>query len=187
MWTPYAPTPAPLPWWRTTPAIIIGALVCLVVGGIGGVLLVVAGSFAAGGFDPADSRTYGEGGDIAELALRPGQCAVADIDDGSSFGETSAVDCSTVHSTEVFATVEAPDVGGTEGTWARGDLANFGDAACYAAFEPYVDSTYDGSDYDYLPVIPSVAAWDAGARTVHCVLYAYDGDPTSGSAKQSGR
>jgi hypothetical protein len=187
------PGPA-LPWWRTTPAIVIGALLFLFVGGLGGVILTLAGQELAGngrggtsGDTSASAVTYGDRGDLATIDLAPGQCARPHVDDATTLDATTAVDCAAEHATEVYATAEVPTIGGDLAYPVnRDDLAAYADDACYLAFEPYVGATYDDSSFDYVAVLPSPQAWTAGERTVFCVLAPYDTDTTTGSANGSG-
>jgi hypothetical protein len=177
---------------------VIGALLCLFVGGIGGVIVTVAGGEVFGdgtdgGFGAAEHRTYGEGGDLGTFSLGLGQCATAHVDDVDTLAEGQQVDCAKPHATQAYAELEppmlpTPDESHTDADrpFERDDLANFADSACYLAFQPYVGVSYDESDFDYLPVIPSEKAWESGERTVHCVLYPYDDDTTTGTAEASG-
>ena len=194
LWTHVgAPAPSALPWWRTTPAIVGGALVCLVVGGFVGVIVGLVGGEAmrsadGGGVTAADVSTYGGGeSDLAVFALGPGQCATDHVDDVSALQEADAVDCSTEHATEVFGHVDAPDIGRIGSGVDRDELADFGDHACYVAFASYVGTTYEDSEYDYRAVIPSEEAWDGGGRTIHCVLFPYETSTTNGTAYGSRR
>jgi hypothetical protein len=174
---------------------VIGALLFLFVGGLGGVILTLAGQELAGNgrggtsgdTSAGDAVTYGERGDLATIDLAPGQCARPHVDDATTLDATTAVDCAAEHATEVYATAEVPTIGGDLAHPVnRDDLAAYADDACYLAFEPYVGATYDDSSFDYVAVLPSPRAWTAGERTVYCLLAPYDTDTTTGSANGSG-
>jgi hypothetical protein len=180
---------ATLPWYRTTVFLVLGGLGMLVLGAAGGGLATFAAlavADSAGVFD-TDVTTYGEGGDLETFALGNGQCATGDLDDATSYAEGSAVSCEARHAVEHYASVEPPALGGEGGRFARGDLEDFADSACYLAFEPYVGVTYDDSVFEYVPVLPTETTWDRGTRTVHCVLIEYGGDTSTGSANGSRR
>jgi hypothetical protein len=90
------------------------------------------------------------------------------------------VDCVTPHQGELYRhdTIAAP-----------ADAPYPGDAAvdseatlrCYAAFEPYVGLDYDSSRLNYLYFYPTPETWADGDRSVHCVLFAGDGELLTGS------
>jgi hypothetical protein len=196
---PYGPTPggAPggtrLPWYRSTAFLILGGLALLVLGGAAGALVTFVATRAAeqvgDAFDsyPAEVTTYGEGGDLAAFALGPGQCASEDVFEAASYGEGSAVPCELRHAVEHYASVEPPTLPDAGGAFDRADLNDFGDRACYLAFQPYVGLNYDDSDFDYATIVPSESAWSSGVRTIHGLLYQYEGGSSAGTAHNSGR
>ena len=162
----------------------------LLLGGLLGALVTLVGVGVAESFAEdfaADVTTYGSGGDLAVFSIGAGQCARQDVFEAHTYPEGSAVSCDENHAIENYAEVEPPTVSGDVGGFLTHDLANFADAACYLAFEPYVGLDYDSSDFDYLAIVPSADAWDEGARTVHCVLFEYDGSTSSGTANGSAR
>jgi hypothetical protein len=187
------PAPAHLPWYRSTAFLILGGLALLVLGGATGALVTFVAIHAVDTldetFDTADVTTYGDGGDLTTFGLARGQCATEDVFESHGYGEGDAVACEASHAVEHYASTEPPDLAGEgdAGTFSADDLAAFADAACYLAFEPYVGLAYADSAYDYTAVVPSAEAWDAGTRTVHCVLYEFDGGTSTGSAKLSRR
>lgn len=70
-----------------------------------------------------------------------------------------------------------------------GDLATFalgaGQCAAQDLFE--VHAFEEGTNVPCEAVVPSADAWDEGTRTVHCVLFEYDGGSSTGSAHGSRR
>ena len=186
VWSP-APPRESRPWWRTTPALVVAAVLVFGMGAAAGAV----GTIAAGGFSEgfgsgigSEMLTYGPGGDLSMFSLAPGQCSDEDIYVSDSVTEATVVDCTTRHQIEVFAVVDAPVAGGG-GRISGDDLADFADSACYLSFEPYVGRSYFDSDLAYQPVVPSPAAWREGSRTIHCVLFHVDGDELDGSARDS--
>lgn len=189
---PYGAAPATsLPWYRSTVFLVLGGLGMLLAGGVIGAVLGVIGVTASETFDESfgggTATTYGPAGDLAQFTLRPGECAAAELFDATSYPEGSALSCEAQHGVELYATATAPTVHGDEGDDTVLDLAGFGDEACYAAFTPFVGLDYAESDYDYAAVVPSEQAWRQGARTVHCVVFAFDGGTTRGTARRSNR
>jgi hypothetical protein len=181
----------PLPWYRSTAFLVLGGLAMLVLGGAVGATITFLATHAVETFDEtfssAAATTYGEGGDVATFSLAPGACALGGPDEAHDYGEATAVDCGRPHAVEHYASVEPPALGGPGGRFARGDLADFGDSACYLAFEPFVGLVYADSRYDYAVLVPSEQAWAAGVRTVHGLLYDVDADRSRGSANGSRR
>lgn len=183
------PPPSPSPALNRRPVIIaavVAALAGLLVGAvIGGAVVFVLG--VTGVFDPKP-LTYGPGGSIAQFELQAGQCADGEVKAGRSYPTAKALACSGRHDFEVYETASTPgpDVADAGYPDPR-DLAAFADDHCLLAFEAYVGSSIDDSDLDYVGVVPSRDAWEAGDHTVACALWQVDGDRLSGSARDSHR
>jgi hypothetical protein len=192
---PPAPGPSTnkLPWFRTTTFLVLGGLALLVLGGATGAVVTFVATRAAervgDAFDdiPTEVTTYGTGGDLGTFSLGPGQCAVEDVFEASGYPEGSGVPCEARHAVEHYASVEPPELGGPGASFDRADLDDFGDRACYLAFEPFVGLGYEDSDFDYATLVPYEAAGADGTRTIHCLLYEYEGGSSTGSAHASGR
>lgn len=199
----YGPPPGTnrttLPWYRSTAFLILGGLALLGVGGAVGAIVTFVGVNASdtisedlGGADlgGVEVTTYGPGGDLARFGIGPGQCAAEDVFEARTYEERSAVPCEGRHAIEQYASVEPPAVsgsGGTSGAFVADDLASFADSACYLAFASFVGVGYEESNFDYTAVVPSEQAWRDGMRTVHCVLYEYEGGTSTGTASGSRR
>ncbi len=188
--TPSGPGDGRWPWYRSTLFLILGGLALLGFGGI------VGATLAAIGLSAADSAvndfgsvatTYGRGGDLAAFTLTPGECASRDVYEASSYGEDAAVSCVASHGAEHYASVTPPVVEGSASAYAADDLTSFADRACYLAFRPYVGIEYADSDFDYVSIVPTAAAWTTGTRAVHCVLVSVEGTMTRWSARNSRR
>ncbi|MEA3077149.1 MAG: hypothetical protein QOF60_2057 [Actinomycetota bacterium] len=186
---PQAPRRGP-----STAALVIGGAGLFIAGAIAsfvglaiiGVLLGSTTDNAGTGVHAADVRTYGPGGDLEAFALAPGQCGPADLDDVAAIPEGTNVDCTSEHIIEAYATLQPPGPAAEPtAAFEHDDLAGFADQACYVAFAPYVKTAYADSDLDYLPVMPSRQAWSAGARTITCVLFHYDGNALTETARDS--
>jgi hypothetical protein len=148
------------------------------------VAVVGLGLAEAGGAFDIDATTYGQGGDIGGFSLPAGACAAEPLSRAESYDEGSAVPCDEPHAVQHYASVEPPTLASEGGPFARGELGAFADQACLLAFEPFVGTTFELSEYDYSAIVPSPAAWSEGVRTVHCVL---DGGQTSQSGHSSNR
>lgn len=190
--TTYPGYPQPPRTGPSTGVLVLGAIGCFIAGAIASfALLVVVGLLIGedtGGHDPseAEALTYGPNGDLETFVLAPGQCGPAYLDELSSMPEGTNVDCNTEHVIEAYARVEPPALAGDQGAPFRDhDLASFADEACYTEFFPYVDSEYEDSDFDYVAVMPSRQAWTEGARTITCVLFHYDGETLTETARAS--
>ena len=143
--------------------------------------------FGAGGHDwvvPA-----GPDVPVTAFTLAVGDCADGYPDDAHHLDETrrwtddDRVACDLAHDVEVYlraplTTVERPP---------EAMLADEADTWCYDAFAPYVDRDWETSDLDYLALVPSPDAWDAGARDVVCVLHELGRRQLEGTAAGSRR
>lgn len=139
--------------------------------------------FGSAGKPERDSQT--------QEITRPGQADVFSIKVGDCLNEIPSqavesvpvVPCGDPHDEEVFAEVTM-----TDKTW-PGDDAIY-DAAveyCDAAFHEFVGVSWDDSELDWFPFLPTERGWsEIGDRLVQCVIY----DPeskTTGSLKAAGR
>ena len=183
----YAPQPATkrgVAWW----VVALVALLALVLGGvIGGVVVTVIGTTIGGGTPPV--LTSGPGGELAAVSGEVGSCFRGQVDALFSSTELISVDeavgCDRAHDVELYATTTAPLTAAAN--YPGEDLSYFADGACYVAFDEYVGISYEDSVYEYMPVVPSEAAWAAGDRAVRCVLYDLDGEALREPARGSQR
>jgi hypothetical protein len=173
--------------------LIGGGLALLAVGGLLGAFMALfglgfwegfSGSFGTSGI----AVTYGPAGDLSAFDLAVGSCAMGHPDDIDAIEQTDAVSCEESHGMETFARVEPPSLGEESPlAWTRDDLSRFADEACLVSFEAYVGETYDNSQFDYYAVIPSEPMWASGTKTIHCLLFDFDGNAIDGSARLSHR
>ncbi len=106
--------------------------------------------------------------------------------DASVTGEVSklpVVDCAVAHTHEVFATVTDTTDDVYPGMSA---LEAFAERECYAKFEEYVGIGPFDSALSITWIVPSLDGWnDEDDHDVLCVLADRDGEPLTGSARNS--
>ena len=98
-----------------------------------------------------------------------------------SIGDIETVDCDEAHTAEAFAQfdIDGDDFPGASEIQAQGEEGCQGDR-----FEEYVGVSYDASIYLATGIVPSEDSWDAGDRTVICVIGGTtDGSELEGSAE----
>jgi Septum formation len=109
-----------------------------------------------------------------------GECTNDDLT--GSIGEIGTVDCDEPHTAEAFAQfdVDGDDFPGNEAIAEQAFEECWGDL-----FEDYVGIPYQESIYDSpTHILPSEESWDAGDRTVICIISATtDGSDLEGSAE----
>lgn len=145
------------------------AITGLVLGSLWAVVLVVV--MVAG----LTSSTIGRLGTVSEAgSTKIGTCLRNQL-------ETT---CDTPHDEEVYAV----EYLGTTGWPGGSEVADRADDACYEAFEAYVGTSYEDSDFDYGYYAPSRTEWQRGEHRAVCmVLPAPWHDTTEGSARNSER
>lgn len=110
-----------------------------------------------------------------------GECTNDDLT--GSIGDIETVDCDETHTAEAFAQfdIDGDDFPGTAEIQTEAAEGCFGDR-----FEDYVGLSYQESNFDGAPIAPSEESWDAGDRTVICVISStVDGSELEGSAEGS--
>jgi hypothetical protein len=131
----------------------------LAMGGIAasGVWVLLAGLIAVAGLNGAFDL-FDRHGDLGDVASRTvGTC----LDEHPSI----VTDCSAPHKLEVYYATTVADP-----SWpGENDVDDEADEICYQAFERYVGTAYEDSEYDYTFFAPSEEEWDAGERDVVCV------------------
>jgi hypothetical protein len=130
------------------------------------------------------------GGDDDELgnvfSVEPGTCFSAVP--GDEVRDLPIVDCAVEHENEVYAVVEYEAAGDDDEYPGEAALSEFATSRCQAELERYVGRPYAESSLEIAPLYPGEDSWDvAGDRTVVCALFARDGDPLIGSARNTAR
>ena len=106
-----------------------------------------------------------DGGDLGVFRLQVGDCLdVTAITEGSGdeteVGAFDAIPCDQPHSGEVVLVAEDHFADLDEYTSIT-DLSEQGGDACIAAIDEYTGSTFEESQFDVLPLVPTDASWDA--------------------------
>ncbi len=112
------------------------------------------------------------------VRLQVGDCLNADP--GATLSGITAVTCDRLHDYEVFG------IGKITATsdYDAGRLASEADTICIEAFAEYTGISLGESDLAATHVTPSADSWDAGDRTVVCLVAGPEG-PTVGSERAS--
>ena len=123
--------------------------------------------------------------------------SAVDLDRSTSIGDPSAIAailladgaertaCDQNHGHEVIA-VGTLDGAPGDPYPGSGPLRAAEEVRCEAAFEPYVGRPADGSAFVAFVVVPDDIRWDAGSRTVACLLQRADGRYLDRPARGSG-
>ena len=127
-------------------------------------------------------------------SLQVGECveshfpSAADAADGEYFTVffVTRVDCAQPHAYEVYAV--------TDSLWSddavfpgADEIFVVAEEYCFNQFEPFTNSDYYTSPYDFFTFVPADEAWIEGERKVHCLIGRSDGvSLTTGSLAGSG-
>ena len=176
--TPALQRPRP-PW-----GLLIGLAVVVAVL-LGGAVIWLLSTIS----DGEDAAPVGVGGDTSVYDLRTGDC----FDDPTMFTQEivevesiDSVPCDQPHDAEVYAVVDLPQ--GDDAPFPGDEeVATAADEACFDRFEAYVGVSYEDSTLDINYYLPIASSWAEGDRMVTCLLIDVDGDPLTGSMKDSGR
>lgn len=130
---------------------------------------------AAGATEPAEPEDVG----VFDLAI--GDCLIDDTE--GEVAETTKVDCTTPHLSEVYHLFDLPGGAMPEGEAMTAAVQ----AGCLAAFEPYVGLDYDSSEYVFTTLEPTPESWADGDREVVCMLATQDDSKITGSLRNAKR
>ena len=130
----------------------------------------------------------GPGRELAVIDLTPGVC----IEDASAFTgqevnqitETRAVPCRLPHEAEAFARTELP-AGPNAGFPGVGRLRTVAQETCRDRFRAFVGVPWTASELEIAALWPSPESWADADRLVVCAVFRLDGEPMTGSARNS--
>jgi len=131
----------------------------------------------------SEAATTRAGEEVGLGNVRAGDCYDEPEGAGDSVATVDVVPCGQAHDAEVYAIVPVnsrrlPD---------DDALNELGDRACAARFRPYVGVPLRDSTLDFTFFTPTRESWEAGDRTIICVLGDPDGDPVEGSMRGARR
>lgn len=128
------------------------------------------------------------GRELAVIDLTPGVC----IEDAGAFTgqevnqitETRAVPCRLPHEAEAFARTELP-AGPNAGFPGVGRLRTVAQETCRDRFSAFVGVPWTASVLEIAALWPSPESWADADRLVVCAVFRLDGEPMTGSARNS--
>lgn len=127
-----------------------------------------------------DTNEVVEGGDADVFTdLNVGDCF--NNEGGDAISELPVVPCDELHDNQIFALIDLED-GDFPGD---AEIETQADAACLAAFEPWVGIAYDASALYIGYITPSAESWASGDREVICAVS--DEDQITGSLEGAAR
>lgn len=148
----------PRPLWRRIPATVILWAVLIGGGAIAGLIFNAS---------RAPSGEINKGGDLTAADLRVGDCFDLKDPAAEEFEKVTALPCGQEHEYELFF----------RGSMPAGDYpsdATFGsyvETNCLPAFETYLGTPYESSEYDIFWLVPTADGWRGGDRSIQCAAF----------------
>jgi hypothetical protein len=145
---------------------------------VGGGVAVFGGVSAIGDETERDANgAIVESGGVGVLELHIGDCV--QLPDAVEVASVEGVPCADYHDAQVYT--QFPLAGSSyPGASTAEQQAGQG---CYERWSAALGTTYeDDFDRDFTTLYPTPGSWDAGDRTVSCLVVAIDGLPVTGSA-----
>lgn len=105
-----------------------------------------------------------DGGDLGVFRLQVGDCldvtsVTEGTDDETEVGAFEAIPCDSPHTGEVVLVAEDHFADLDEYT-SISDLSAQGGEACIAALDEYTGTSFESSNFNALPLVPTDASWD---------------------------
>ena len=104
-------------------------------------------------------------------------------DELDAIDEVEVVPCDLPHDNEIYYSFELAE-GAMPATDSMFELSA---GQCLPAFDAFVGIEFELSEMDVFPLTPTIAQWEDGHRTVHCVLFNLDLSELVGSARGTAR
>jgi hypothetical protein len=147
-------------------------------GVVGGGVAIFGGVSAIGDETERDATgAIVESGGVGVLELHIGDCV--QLPDEIEVASVEGVPCAQAHDAQVFSQFQLA------GSAYPGDSNAQQQAGegCYERWSAALGTTYeDDVDRDFTTLYPTPDGWDAGDRSVSCLVVAVDGLPVTGSA-----
>jgi hypothetical protein len=150
------------------------------------IVALVVGLVACGG----DGLSRGDDGRVtrAQMAgvpeLTAGDCFNdPEPDELDSIEQLEVLPCDLAHDNEIYYSFDLAD-----GPMpAADDIFELAASQCLPAFDAFVGIPFELSALDVFPLTPTLAQWDDGHHTIHCVLFNLDLSELAGSARGTAR
>ena len=104
---------------------------------------------------------------VSVFHLHPGDCLNPPAAITAQLSTVSVISCHVPHTQEVFALVTDHGPSNYPGPQS---LETFANAKCLQEYAPYIGVSYQRSSLFYTYLLPSVRSWEAGDRTVACIV-----------------
>jgi hypothetical protein len=122
----------------------------------------------------------------------PGQCFDQLPDQGQRPFAVLAIPCERRHHFEIFHRFTYRDGNGRavpKGYAYPGEttVRTAAEQGCFAEFAGWIGTSWTRSDYDIESWWPTADSWTKHDRTITCAAYRFDGKPTTGSVRGTGR
>ena len=125
-----------------------------------------------------DQGNVTEGSSIDIFSLKVGDCKMEDV--AGEIQDTDVVPCSEPHDEEVYFEFELADGDFPD----EETISAEGETQCTEQFVSYTGSDLETTELWYFWITPTKDTWEQlNDRLVQCVLYHYEGEQLTGSAK----
>ena len=114
----------------------------------------------------------GSGKNVSTFKLKSGDCMVPPAKVKAELSKVQVVPCTSPHTQEVYASVKfTGDNAGANAPYPGDDtLKKFADGQCAQLYQRYVGVAYPDSSLFFTYLLPSPRSWQAGDRSVVCVV-----------------
>ena len=148
------------------------------------VLAVAAPACGGSGLARDDSGGVTRAQQASVPELQTGDCFNdPEPDQLDAIDEVEVLPCDQPHDNEIFYSFTL-----AEGAMpAQDEIFDLSASQCLPAFDAFVGIEFELSEMDVFPLTPTVEQWDAGHRTIHCVLFNLDLSELVGSARGAAR
>lgn len=104
-------------------------------------------------------------------------------EEGADLTSVGAVPCNEPHDNEVIHLFDVEDEDEFPGTDALMEQAE----TCTGPFEQYVGISYDESELEIFPFVPTAESWERGDREIVCAVYLPEGQKLTGTVRDAAR
>jgi hypothetical protein len=114
----------------------------------------------------------GSSKNVSTFKLKSGDCMVPPTQVKAELSKVKVVSCTTPHTQEVYAAAKfTGDNTGVNSPYPGDDsLKKFADGRCAQLYQGYVGVAYPDSSLFFTYLLPSPRSWQAGDRSVVCIV-----------------